>query len=56
VGHELAPDQAAKATALIADGYTHETFCPVTKIRRNGTEKRAVFNQRSVIEFVAAKI
>ena len=53
---EQSPELERQARTILADAFNDETFCPIIKVRKNGEEKRAVFNRSALIKFVAEKL
>ncbi len=53
---EQSPELEAKARAILTNGFEDETFCPVAKMRKDGSEKRSVFNKSALIEYVSLNL
>lgn len=55
-GLEHSPELEAEAKVILINGFENETFCPVVKMRKDGTEKRSVFNQSALVEYISLNL
>lgn len=46
----------AKARDILIAGFDDETFCPVVRVKRNGDEKRTVYNQSAIIDYISLSL
>lgn len=49
-------EKISHARRILLDGFNSSTFCPVVKIKKNGDEKRAVFNRRALVKYLAENL
>jgi hypothetical protein len=49
-------ETVARARNILLEGFNSMTFCPIVKIKRNGEEKRAVFNRLALVKHLAENI
>jgi hypothetical protein len=50
---EMDAETVLRAKEILVAGYENQTFCPVVKVKKNGDEKRAVFNKSALVDYLA---
>ena len=55
-GVDSSEENMLKAQGLLLDGFKSFTFCPMVKMKKDGAEKRAVFNSSALKKYIRENI